>query len=304
MSLLDSFLKLFGSNRQLATEATGSGHASPSAPSDRHAHTETAAEYDAGGTAVAIADEPLNGAMHEPKPNANGDASYDIDDEFDTLDDAPARGTSNGSGNGHRSIVPSPIRSKQELLNELRSNYQEVVDLVRKVDGHLDQQSRRSERMLEVAEEASQKMDVLPRLADSSDRIAGAIEQLADAVRSNSENADAIAERISKTATSQLESLQQQTSALQKMQTAIHRSGEAEEKMAESIDGFRTTMDTMSRSTDDLGSAIKTMRETDVERERELAELIGRSQKWLMIAVGVFGVFALGTLAAAITGAI
>ncbi|MEO1511426.1 MAG: DUF2163 domain-containing protein, partial [Planctomycetota bacterium] len=182
----------------------------------------------------------------------------------------------------------------------------EVLGLVRKVDGHLDEQTRRSERLLEVAESASRNAELLPQISAQNERMADAITDLAAAVREGREQAaaatDRLGERLGKTAIQQLESLQHQTSALQQMQSAVVKAGEAEAKMAGSIDAFGHTLGGMTKATEDLGMTISAMRETDAERERELAELVSRSQRWLIGIAAVLAVLAAATFAAVLTG--
>ena len=310
MTLLDSFRRVLGFGRdshiegQLATEGAGAAVGSNTGGGTAVADTPDAAQNRRFGTDRAA--YSANGAgAHADEPD-----QPDFDDDLDpalTEDDL----TVNGAQTNRPGLAASepaddlpPIRNKQELLSELRRNYSEVVGLVRKVDNHLDQQSHRSSRMLQLAEDANTKMDALPRLADSTDRIADSVAQLTELIRDNGARSDETAQRISQTATNQLECLQQQTAALSQMQATIHRSSEADAELAERIKGFNTSMDSMARSTDDLGTAIKTMRETDAERERELSELLVRSQKWLVVGVGVFGMLALGTLVAVLSGAI
>jgi len=305
MNLLDSFRRVFGISREdhlkgrLAAETAGGGTAVADRDDRDEAPDRRYAAYTTNGSGAHAGD-------HEP-PDLDP-ANFD-----DDLDPATGSGetASNGVHAGRQSLATGdaadglpPIRNKQELLSELRRNYSEVVGLVRKVDQHLDQQSRRSGRMLELAEDANTKMDALPRLADSTDRIAESVAQLTELIRDNGASSDEAAKRIGQTATHQLECLQQQTAALTQMQATIHRSSETDAELAERIKGFGDTMGDMSRSTEELGTAIKTMRETDAERERELSEMLARSQKWLVVGVGVFGVLALGTLVAVLTGAV
>jgi len=202
-----------------------------------------------------------------------------------------------------RPVGPAP-KNRQELLNELRKNYTEVLGLVRKVDGHLDEQSHRSERLLELAESSARNMECLPELVEQNRRVADALGDLIELTRDARTRQDAAADRMTKTAVQQLESAQRQTAALQTMQAAMHRAGEADEKMADSISGFNDTLGAMSSSTRDLGDTIASMRETDAEREAELARLVANSQKWLVAAVIACGLLAVGALFAVLNNVI
>lgn len=193
--------------------------------------------------------------------------------------------------------TPTPPKNRQELLNELRKNYTEVLGLVRKVDTHLDEQSHRTDRLLELAERSSRQMDVLPEIAEQNRRVADALTDLVELTRDARTRNEAATERLTKTAVQQLETAQRQTSALQNVQAAMHRSCEASAEMAHSMGGFGQTLGDMAGSTRDLGDTIAAMRETDAEREAELAKLVSNSQKWLVAAVVFSGLIAVGALA-------
>jgi methyl-accepting chemotaxis protein len=197
--------------------------------------------------------------------------------------------------NGRAPIVAP--RNRQELIKELQKNYTEVVGLVRKVDDHLDTQTHRSERLLELAERSARNMDALPELVEQNKRVADALNDLIELTRDARTRSDAAADRLNKTAIQQLESGQRQTAALQTMQATLHRSGEAEQEMARSIGGFNETLSEMSSSTRDLGDTIGQLRETDAEREAELAKLVSSGQKWLVAAVVLCGLMAVVAVA-------
>lgn len=191
-----------------------------------------------------------------------------------------------GSPDAAGGALSGPIKSRQELVNELKKNYSEVLEIVRKVDDHLDQTARRSDQMIEIAKDS----------AEQNRRMAEAMLQLVEMTRSGQEHAGTVSDRMTKTALQQLEATQQQTTAISKMQSAIHNSGEAERELAESVRGFTGELSGVSKATDNLGSAITAMRETDAEREKELATLVASSQRWLVLAVVACGVLAIGTL--------
>ena len=208
-----------------------------------------------------------------------------------------------GADEPSRAPILAP-RNRQELVKELQKNYTEVLGLVRKVDDHLDTQNHRSERLLELAERSARNMDALPELVEQNRRVADALGDLIELTRDARTRNDVAVERLNKTAIQQLEAGQRQTAALQTMQSAIHRSGEAEAEMARSIGGFNETLSDMSSSTRDLGDTISQMRETDAEREAELAKLVSSGQKWLVASVVFCGLLMVVVLALVINGVV
>lgn len=256
MGLKQLIARIFGNDRSVAVESGttgGTGHVSSSqqsAPMSMHISAD-----------------------HHSSSSDDSDADIDAD----VLEPAEQ-----GQGT---SIMPN-IKNRQELVNELKKNYSEVLEIVRKVDGHLDETTRRSDEMIQIARDS----------AEQNRRIAEAMTQLVEMTRSGQEQNGVISDRLSKTALQQLEATQQQTSAIGKMQSAIHQSGEADRELAQSVSAFTGELGGVSAATNNLGEAITAMRENDAEREKELATLVASSQRWLIFAVVACGLLAVGTL--------
>jgi hypothetical protein len=250
-----------------------------------------------------------NGAAREP---VNIDVYLEDEDERELAEGMAVDPLTDSASDPAPDAAPAPDertpilapRSKQELVKELQKNYSEVLGLVRKVDDHLDTQTHRSERLLELAERSARNMDALPELVEQNRRVADALNDLIELTRDARTRNDAAVDRLNKTAIQQLESGQRQTAALQTMQSAIHRSGEAGQEMARSIEGFGETMTEMSGSTRQLGDTISQLRETDAEREAELARLVSSGQKWLVAAVVVCALMAVIVVGLVINGVV
>lgn len=202
------------------------------------------------------------------------------------------------------SMSLSTRRGKQEMLNQLRRNYDEVLGIVRKVDQHLDDQARRSERMLEIAEQTSRHLENLGPMNENTARMAEAMTQLIEITRTGNDSAAATGAELMKAASNQLEQQREQTSTLREVKTSIDAVGEHDREMADSIKGFTDTIGGVKTATNELGTAITAMRENDAERERELAQIVSRSQRWLIATVVVVGVVAVGALAAVLMAAL
>ncbi len=219
------------------------------------------------------------------------------DEHYDTLDGL--------EGSDTMSTALQTKKGRAEMLSQLRKNYDEVLGIVRKVDQHLDEQAARSERMLEIAERTAKQLEKLEQLGpmnESTARVAEAMTQLIQVTQQGQTDAATTGERLMKTASQQLEAQQQQTATLHQVQATIHKSAEADRELADSIHGFTDSIGGVKKATSDLGEAITAMRETDAERERELAQLVARSQKSLIAIVVIAGIAAVGALAAVLAG--
>ena len=281
MGVKQSLARLFGRGTQSPAAQASEG---PSGPAPLHGPEMTGSR-----------------TVHPAEP-----VGIDMFDDAELIEHADSHDSGHTDQNGavyqaadlsaERAPIVAP-RNRQELIKELQKNYTEVVGLVRKVDDHLDTQTHRSERLLELAERSARNMDALPELVEQNKRVADALNDLIELTRDSRTRSDAATERLNKTAIQQLETGHRQTSALQSMRSAIARSGEAEKEMARSIGGFNETLSEMSTSTRDLGDTIGQLRETDAEREAELSKLVSSSQKWLVAAVVICGLMAVGVVA-------
>jgi methyl-accepting chemotaxis protein len=296
MGVIEQIARLFGRSPGGGKAATSSpaadldarangtaGHAMDRKPVNIDVYLEDDDERDLADGLIASA----------PAPTPPGD---------DPIEVSPEAGASETDGSSRAPII-SP-RNRQELIKELQKNYTEVLGLVRKVDDHLDTQSQRSERLLELAERSARNMDAIPELVEQNRRVADALGDLIELTRDARTRNDAAVDRLNKTAIEQLEAGQRQTAALQSMQSAIHRSGEAEAEMARSIGGFNETLTDMSASTRDLGDTISQLRETDAEREAELAKLVSSGQKWLVAAVVLCALMAVIVVGLVVNGVV
>ena len=232
--------------------------------------------------------EPVTNDPDEPEVVDYRDAE---DDDSDAPDTATSLSTRKG---------------KAEMLNQLRKNYDEVLGIVRKVDQHLDDQARRSERMLEIAERTAkhlEKLEHLGELTEQQRHMADTMSELVNVTKQGHAAAATTGVELMKAASDQLEQQRTQTDALREVKESVDRAGDSDQAMADSIKGFTDTIGGVETATHELGRTITTMRENDAERERELAQIVSRSQRWLIVTVVTVGVVAIGALAAVLMAA-
>ncbi|MEC9373418.1 MAG: hypothetical protein VYC34_06210 [Planctomycetota bacterium] len=179
--------------------------------------------------------------------------------EYDELDEG-ARTSSGGSRFGllsrHRGGAPEEA-ARQQSITELKENYNEVMDLVRKVNAHLDRQEARSSRMIEIAERIPEGIDALGDI-----RAQG--ETLIEVARSTHAATEAGTERVT---------------------AALDRSIEAELKLVEEMSHVRTTMDDVAGSNAKIGETLQSMHRSSTAREGELIGLISESRRWMQMTL-------------------
>ncbi len=170
-------------------------------------------------------------------------------------------------------------RNRQELIEELQKNYAEVVSLVRKMDGHLDNQDKRSEQMLSIAESIPAAIEDLNKIRSQHAQLAEAIDGLAEATRQGSSTNEAA------------QSLQ--IKALGEVRSLLETSEGHERQVAETLEEFKDSIGQVAVSTGQLSGVLEGMDSRQQRREDNLREAIESGQKWMATAV-VLGLVCLG----------
>ena len=174
---------------------------------------------------------------------------------------------------------PEVQAMRREIVEELRRNYGEVLGLVRKLDEHLDRQESRGHELMAMAERSERALEALPRIAEHTGEV--------------SETSKAFAEAVGEHQLAMNDSVERQAGAIESHTLALSEFGRS---VRESLGG-------MSDSTRELGDAILRMRETDRQRERELTDLVERTQRnQLAIVVGGVALVAATVLAVILIG--
>lgn len=181
-------------------------------------------------------------------------------------------GVEGGNGSVVRPDEPTP-RSRQEALAELQRNYNEVIELVRKMGAHLDRESTRSARMLELAERIPEAIELL-----SESR--GQNERMIDALRSASESA--------RKADAQIEQ------ALVAVRERLDEASESDAQLVGTLAEFRGSLREMADASSASGRAIQSMNERNAQRDAELSEILTVTRRWIIAALvlGAVGVAA------------
>ncbi|MEQ9616502.1 MAG: hypothetical protein RLN60_00535 [Phycisphaerales bacterium] len=192
------------------------------------------------------------------------DESITLDVEDELRDDSPDETVRELGTVDPRTPAP-PKKSKQELIEELSKNYQEVLQLVRKMSDHIDREADREERVVALATKVDEIRDAL---ATMPDRI--------------NENANTLNARI-------VEAIDRQAlaeqGALDQMIEQSRVSGEAQGRLVTTMAEFRETMHDMSKSGSRSNEILAEMsRNADATRE-EIAQLIVTSKRWTTVAM-------------------
>lgn len=179
-----------------------------------------------------------------------------------------------------------PKVTKQELITELQHNYREVIDLVRKVNGRLDEQETRSKRLMEIAERVPGAMDLIPEINEHTARSASSLTEIADASKAANQRAEATA--------------QSQNRVLEALGDRLNSATEAETRVGETLGDLNNTIGSMTGATDQLAAVMRGVQHRDARRDEQVQKLLGKTQRYMLAAIVVCASSVLISLAIAL----
>lgn len=181
------------------------------------------------------------------------------------------------------------VQRRKPTLAEIQQGYDEVMGLVRKIGEHLDAQTQRTEKLVELMERLPEAIDSLPELHRQNSRLLDVLNEHLAASRKRDETLGTTLGKLS-------ESSDHQTEVLGLLQQQFDTSTRASEQMTKTLGSFSHALGNLSennhRSTEILSGLVRSTE----DRETQLIDILGRTQKWIvgiLIAIGVVAVAAI-----------
>jgi hypothetical protein len=219
------------------------------------------AQRESGGITV-IDEEP-------PSRNGYHDEGVHEDDSHD-LEPAQVR---EHAGSTQELARPAP-RNKQELFEELQQNYREVVDLVRKVDAHLDRNEQRGQEMVSIARRIDDTIPILQKFPEQmQEQMRELNREVVAAIKATSDRGDERSRQIN--------------SALQQIGGRIQKTGETQGQLVTTMAGFRETLGDIAKSSSRTSTVLEDIDTRRQEREDELTKMLVASRRWSVAAMAV-----------------
>lgn len=179
-------------------------------------------------------------------------------------------------------------KNKQELFKELQRNYREVVSLIHKVDGHLDDQSQRAGNTLEIAKRVD---EILPRLAELSStnntQLEGLRTELTAAIHALNESGGTRAARLER--------------VVHAVGKEIASAAANQQKLVATMAQFRETMSELVGSSNASARAVQAMSQAAVQRDKDLITELARTRRWVTICLVALGLVALSSMGIALS---
>jgi DNA repair exonuclease SbcCD ATPase subunit len=273
--------------RQAQTAGVKANAAAAAKPAATKEHKNTPAPDQAQQlrSAVAVAEKPAENAANGTTPKAQ--RGFALADDAHTRNDREPDHELVRNGDAEF----KPLRNKQELFEELQKNYREVVQLVRKVDTHLDEDADRSRKLADIADRVDRTLPSIEKLGETPARIDALRTELTTILKQTRDNADQRAAKIEKAV----------GGVVQRLEAQQHEQQRLVSTMAE----FRETMGELASSTRESGSAVRELARSVRERDQTLSKQIGSVRTRLTIglsAIGLLSAAAVAIAASSLTG--
>ncbi len=258
MGLFSSVSRLFGGGSTQASPATSAPARTPTddVPTWGTVEPKPAPKTPTHDAEVATLD----------RESDDDSTALEFDDDLAELD-APAPERPRPSADIVPETRPTPPakKSRQELIEELSRNYQEVLELVRKMSDHPDRNEERQQRV----EELASKVDV----------ISNALETMPDRIHENAKVLNKeIVDAIDR-------STEAEKNALGQVIEHSRKAGETQGKLVTTMADFRETMSDVSKSGTRSNEILAEMSRNANETREEIAQLIVTSKRWTTVAM-------------------
>jgi hypothetical protein len=217
--------------------------------------------------------QDLKGLLNRRKPVAVDLTASQASNltRHDTAIEAKPLGAS--SRNGEDDRRNQTIRPRAET-----PNLEEVMSMVRKISTHLETQTRRTDTLIECLEHLPGALDALPEINRQNSRLLEVISEYLDHAKRRDLALNDTLNGITSASSRQTEVL----GLLQQQMDATNRSAE---DLKTNLGGFKDAIRELAGSNRQTTTVLSEMNRTSAQRENELRDMLGRSQRWMIAAM-------------------
>jgi ABC-type transporter Mla subunit MlaD len=219
--------------------------------------------------------KPLEIDIRDARPEAvNGEAT--------SLDDPSP---------GRTAIEARPVRGRS--IADANGNLHEIMGLVRKISEHLDGQTDRTERMLQLIDRMPQALDALPEINRQNARLLESLHAHLDQARRREE-------ALNNTLGTITEAAKHQTEVLGLVQQQLDHSSQSSVQLTNTLGNLRQSLSDLAQANKHSSEVLSKMAEATGERENRLTETLSRTQRWIIAGVLCASVASIAAIATAI----
>ena len=190
-----------------------------------------------------------------------------------------------------------PGAKRDQAIADLKAGYDEVVDLMKTVRTHLNDQSERSQHLLELLRHMPEALQSLPETNRNQSR-------LLEVIQNHLDQQSRHATRFNDSLTTLTRVTEQQTQILGVIQQHMDASSQTDDKLLRSFTAMNQTLENLNDSTRLSANNMRELNEraaADDRRMQQMMEKTGRQMTVLSITSWIMAAIALGVAVYAIT---
>jgi len=237
-----------------------------------------------GGTAVAEGNgggQSANRDQHADSASGEGDVVTRTGSALDLLS---SRRRDRHQQHQQQSEVPA--RSHEQLVN-----------LIQRIDDHLNSQAERADRMLTLLERLPEALDAMPQIRKNGEHVVAVLERHMDAQRERDE-------QLRETMNGLGEGSRRQAEALTLIRDEIRAGQEREQQITNVLGDFRETLTNLGKTNEQSIEVLRRLSEHSKERESKLARILEKHSRILIVIAGAAVASSLAGLAVSIVAMI
>lgn len=173
-------------------------------------------------------------------------------------------------------IEPSP---EFALTPEGPDHAEALKELMQQIGRHLDQQSTRSERMVALMERVPDSLDALPKIQKKSEAL---VESVSDQIGRQNERDEQLRAALQLIAVS----AGRQTEVLDQFRQTLQADQERSNRVVTTLTDFREALDGFGRTNDKAIDLIGKLSRRGEARQDQLAEMIEKSHRSMLLVLG------------------
>lgn len=233
--------------------------------------------------------QPASIDLHDAEPSVQ--ALRRLSDDEQELGDAPTDIDPERSGRpGGGFFGKLPGRKRDAAIAQLQGDYGEVIGLVRDVRRHLDNQSDRSDRLLELLADLPEALRTIPESNRNQARMLEALNTHLDVSHKS-------AAELNGAVRSLAGATEHQSQTLGVLQEQIHAARETDDQMLASFGSMSQTLQNLNDTSRQSSSTLRAVTEQTASSEQRLQDLLtknGRQMFWLSAISWTLAAVALG----------
>ncbi|MGI9014667.1 MAG: hypothetical protein ACR2GY_10510 [Phycisphaerales bacterium] len=178
------------------------------------------------------------------------------------------------------------------------SNMEEVMTLVRNMSSHLEQQTSRTDRLVECMERLPDALDALPEINRQNARLLEVVSDYLDHARQRDHTLNETLDNMHRASS-------RQTEVLGLLHQQLDTSDRATEHLVQGMSQFREGLTQLATANESTTKVLHQLHRASEQRESELTRVLSNTQRWMiaaMVASAVVAMSAIGMAGFAIFG--